>query len=322
MAESRSLRFLYHTRAGRLVLKPLTARGVSNAAGWFLNTRLSKPMIKKFVKKNNIDLADFESDNFRCFNDCFCRRIKEGRRPINEDAGVLISPCDGLLSAYRISGDTVLAIKQSRYTVSSLLGDEELAARYRDGVCLVFRLCVNHYHRYCYPANGEKGENFFIRGKLHTVRPIALEASPVFCENCREYTVIDTDDFGLITQIEVGAMLVGKIRNHGDRSFTKLQEKGYDYVLFSGAIEGLSPEDDGLEFCLLYSKEKELTLEKSQIVRLDYDQDWKYAVTVEGLEQGSEYTFGYSVVQGEKIRVVVSHNPDSISQQYEFGQNY
>ena len=129
MAESRSLRFLYHTRAGRLVLKPLTARGVSNAAGGFLNTRLSKPMIKKFVKKNNIDLADFESDNFRCFNDCFCRRIKEGRRPINEDAGVLISPCDGLLSAYRISGDTVLAIKQSRYTVSSLLGDEELAAR-------------------------------------------------------------------------------------------------------------------------------------------------------------------------------------------------
>ena len=246
MAESRSLRFLYHTRAGRLVLKPLTARGVSNAAGWFLNTRLSKPMIKKFVKKNNIDLADFESDNFRCFNDCFCRRIKEGRRPINEDAGVLISPCDGLLSAYRISGDTVLAIKQSRYTVSSLLGDEELAARYRDGVCLVFRLCVNHYHRYCYPANGEKGENFFIRGKLHTVRPIALEASPVFCENCREYTVIDTDDFGLVTQIEVGALLVGRIANlHGARRVERGEEKGM--FLYGGSTVVLLLEKDKLD---------------------------------------------------------------------------
>ncbi len=246
MAESRSLRFLYHTRAGRLVLKPLTARGVSNAAGWFLNTRLSKPMIKKFVKKNNIDLADFESDNFRCFNDCFCRRIKEGKRPINAGEGVLISPCDGLLSAYRISGDTVLAIKQSRYTVSSLLGDEELAARYRDGVCLVFRLCVNHYHRYCYPANGEKGENFFIRGKLHTVRPIALEASPVFCENCREYTVIDTDDFGLITQIEVGALLVGKIANlHGARRVERGEEKGM--FLYGGSTVVLLLEKDKLD---------------------------------------------------------------------------
>lgn len=246
MAESRALRFLYHTRAGRLVLRPLTSRGVSRAAGWFLDTRFSKPMIKRFVRKNDIDLADFESDNFRCFNDCFCRKIKEGRRPINEDAGVLISPCDGLLSAYRISGDTVLAIKQSRYTVSSLLCDDALAARYRDGVCLVFRLCVNHYHRYCYPADGEKGENIFIRGKLHTVRPIALEASPVFCENCREYTVIDTDDFGLITQIEVGALLVGKIANlHGARRVLRGEEKGM--FLYGGSTVVLLLERDKLD---------------------------------------------------------------------------
>ncbi|MBR3964436.1 MAG: phosphatidylserine decarboxylase [Clostridia bacterium] len=246
MAESRSLRFLYHTRAGRLVLRPLTSRGVSRAAGWFLDTRLSKPMIKRFVRKNDIDLADFESDNFRCFNDCFCRKIKDGRRPINEDAGVLISPCDGLLSAYRISGDTVLAIKQSRYTLGSLLCDDALAARYRDGVCLVFRLCVNHYHRYCYPADGEKGENIFIRGKLHTVRPIALEASPVFCENCREYTVIDTDDFGLITQIEVGALLVGKIANlHGARRVERGEEKGM--FLYGGSTVVLLLERDKLD---------------------------------------------------------------------------
>ena len=225
------------------MLRPLTSRGVSRAAGWFLDTRFSKPMIKRFVRKNDIDLADFESDNFRCFNDCFCRKIKDGRRPINDDAGVLISPCDGLLSAYRISGDTVLAIKQSRYTLGSLLCDDALAARYRDGVCLVFRLCVNHYHRYCYPADGEKGENIFIRGKLHTVRPIALEASPVFCENCREYTVIDTDDFGLITQIEVGALLVGKIANlHGARRVLRGEEKGM--FLYGGSTVILLLERD------------------------------------------------------------------------------
>jgi phosphatidylserine decarboxylase len=240
------LRFLYHTRTGRIVLKPLTSRGVSRAAGWFLNTRLSKPMIKRFVRKNDIDLAEFESDNFRCFNDCFCRRIKAGRRPICRDLRALISPCDGLLSAYRISDDTVLPIKQSRYTVSSLLGNGELAERYRDGVCLVFRLCVNHYHRYCYPADGEKGENTFIRGKLHTVRPIALEARPVFSENCREYTVIETRDFGCITQIEVGAMLVGKIANlHGARRVSRGEEKGM--FLYGGSTVVLLLEKDRLD---------------------------------------------------------------------------
>ncbi len=240
------LRFLYHTRTGRIVLKPLTSRGVSRAAGWFLSTRLSKPMIKKFVRKNGIDLADFESEGFRCFNDCFCRKIKEDRRPINKDKNVLISPCDGLLSAYRISGDTVLPIKQSCYTVSSLLGGSKLAELYRGGICLVFRLCVNHYHRYCYPADGEKGENTFICGRLHTVRPIALESRPVFSENCREYTVINTPEFGSIAQIEVGAMLVGKIANlHGARRVTRGEEKGM--FLYGGSTIVLLLQKDKLD---------------------------------------------------------------------------
>ena len=225
--ESGTLRFLYRTMPGRVLLRLLTARWVSRVCGAYLDSSLSKPLIKGFVKNNDIDLSQFESDGFRCFNDCFCRRIKDGLRPLPEDEAILFSPCDGLLSAYRLTEDTVLPVKQSAYTLSALLQDEELAAQYRDGVCLVFRLCVNHYHRYCYPASGTKGENVFLRGRLHTVRPIALEARPVFTENCREYTVIDTPLFGRVLQMEVGAMLVGKIRNHHDAGpVTRGEEKG------------------------------------------------------------------------------------------------
>lgn len=225
--ESGTLRFLYRTMPGRVLLRLLTARWVSRMCGAYLDSSLSKPLIKGFVKNNNIDLSQFESDGFRCFNDCFCRRIKDGLRPLPEDEAILFSPCDGLLSAYRLTEDTVLPVKQSAYTLSALLQDEELAAQYRDGVCLVFRLCVNHYHRYCYPASGTKGENVFLRGRLHTVRPIALEARPVFTENCREYTIIDTPLFGRVLQMEVGAMLVGKIRNHHDAGpVTRGEEKG------------------------------------------------------------------------------------------------
>ena len=244
--ESASLRFLYRTAVGRLLLRPLIARWVSKACGRFMDSRLSKPLIKRFVKKNGIDLSQFESDGFRCFNDCFCRKIKDGLRPIDPDESVLISPCDGLLSAYRIDENTVLPVKQSAYTLESLLRDKTLAERFYGGVCLVFRLCVTHYHRYCYPANGQKGENVFLPGKLHTVRPIALEARPVFVENCREYTVIDTERFGSVLQMEVGALLVGKIDNlHGAKEVLRGEEKGK--FLYGGSTIILLLEKDRVD---------------------------------------------------------------------------
>ncbi len=227
-SDGRTLNFLYKTAPGRLILKPLSSPFVSKICGKFLDCRLSKPLISTFVKKNNIDLSDYEADNFKCFNDCFCRKIKDGRRVVDTDSSALTSPCDGLLSAYKINGDTVLPVKQSLYTIPSLLNNDALADKYKDGICLVFRLCVHHYHRYCYPADGIKEKNVFIKGKLHTVRPIALEALPVFTENSREYTVIKTDKFGDIVQMEVGALLVGKIHNHrtDESTVKKGEEKG------------------------------------------------------------------------------------------------
>ncbi len=221
------LNFLYKNKLGRFFLKILSSRCISSLCGVFLDSWLSKPLINSFIKKNNIVISDFEADNFKCFNDCFCRKIKNGKRPIDMGENVLISPCDGLLSAYNLTDNTILPIKQSAYTLNSLLNSEELANTYNNGICLVFRLCVDHYHRYCYPASGQKSENIFIKGKLHTVRPIALEAMPVFVQNCREYTTICTKQFGQILQMEVGAMLVGKIKNHhGQSNVEKGQEKG------------------------------------------------------------------------------------------------
>ncbi len=242
--DGKMLNFLYKTAFGRVLLKALSAPSVSKLCGKFLDCRLSKPLISPFVKNNNINLSDYEADNFKCFNDCFCRKIKDGRRTVDYDTESLISPCDGLLSAYKIDGETVLPVKQSRYTIPSLLKNDTLADKYKDGICLVFRLCVNHYHRYCYPADGAKEKNVFIKGKLHTVRPIALEALPGFTENSREYTVIRTEKFGDVLQMEVGALLVGKIKNHhsNETSVAKGAEKGM--FLYGGSTIILLLQND------------------------------------------------------------------------------
>lgn len=221
------LGFLYNTLPGRIMLKPLTSRRFSKACGKFMDSPASKILIKPFVKKNGIDLGQYYSDDFRCFNDCFTRKIHEEERPVDRDPDALIAPCDGLLSAYRIDTDMVMPAKQSWYTIGSLLGGSKEAVKFEDGIALVFRLCVDDYHRYIYFDSGTKSDNVFIPGKLHTVRPVALKTVPVFTENCREYTIMETKNFGTVCQIEVGAMLVGRINNHqGEGTFMRGQEKG------------------------------------------------------------------------------------------------
>ena len=221
------LRFLYNTAPGRMVLKVLIAPEISTIVGNFLDRPISKFLIRPFVYFNHIDLDDYESDDFRCFNDCFCRKIKKGRRVIDKDKNVLIAPCDGSLTAYNITDTTIIPVKQSRYRLSRLLRSKKLTEEFRDGICLVYRLEVTNYHRYCYFDDGIKGKNHFIKGKLHTVRPIALESVPVFTENSREFTVMKTKHFGKAIQMEVGAMLVGKIENyHEKHRFRRGDEKG------------------------------------------------------------------------------------------------
>ena len=209
-----TLEFLYTTPVGRMILKPLSSRFVSKCAGKFLDSRFSHFLISDFIAKNDLNTSEFDTMDFRCFNDCFSRKLKDSARTIDTSEENMISPCDGLLTVVSLKDGVAFPVKQSQYTVKSLLRDERLADRYKGGYALVYRLCVNHYHRYCYVESGRKSRNRFIPGVLHTVRPIALMNRPVFSENCREYTCIKTKNFGILTQMEVGAMLVGKIDNH------------------------------------------------------------------------------------------------------------
>ncbi len=224
---SRWLRFFYNTRIGGVMLRLMVSPFITKTVGKFLDTRLSKPLIKGFVKRNGIDLSECREQTFPCFNACFTRALKEGARPFPPDPATLPSPCDAKLSAYRADDGCTFTVKGFSYTVESLLRDCALAEHYKGGTVLVFRLSVDDYHRYFYIDNGTKGENVYIKGKFHTVQPIALEKRRVFSENAREYTVMETEHFGKVTQVEVGAMMVGRIVNRdGAGAFTVGTEKG------------------------------------------------------------------------------------------------
>ncbi len=223
-----ALKFLYYNAFGGLILRLITRRWVSKLAGAFLNTRLSKSRIKGFIKKNNIDMSEYLDEEYKSFNAFFTRHIKPELRPFDMTPTALTSPCDSKLTVFPITEDGQFEVKGFNYTVETLLGDSELAAQFIGGQCLVFRLTVTDYHRYMFFDGGEARNSKFIKGRLHTVQPTALARRRVFTENCREITVLETDNFGTAVQVEVGAMMVGKIVNgRGAGRFERGEEKGY-----------------------------------------------------------------------------------------------
>lgn len=224
----KTLRFLYGTFIGRTMLKALTRPVVSKAAGAVMNSRMSAGFVKGFVQKNGIDLSEYEKSRFKSYNEFFTRKIKSIKRPVDKNNEAFISPCDSKLLVFDINKDSEFCIKESYYSTGDLIGDNEKAKEFNGGKCLIFRLSVDDYHRYCYIDDGTKGKSKFIKGELHTVNPIALKKYNIYKRNCRYCTFLETENFGEVAQIEVGAMMVGRIVNYyGKEKFKRGEEKGY-----------------------------------------------------------------------------------------------
>lgn len=242
------INLVYSNAVGRFMLNIVTQPFVSKAVGAFMDSRISSVLIKPFIKANGINTDDFIMDDVDTYNKFFTRKIKNGRRSVDMDKDSFISPCDAKLSVYRLNNDSVFNIKNSFYKVSDLVKCKKLADKYNGGWCMIFRLEVDDYHRYCYIDNGRKSGNNFIKGVLHTVNPIAFDHYNVYKQNCREFSVLHTENFGDVTQIEVGAMFVGKISNHHGRyRFHKGEEKGM--FLFGGSTIVLLVEKDKILPC-------------------------------------------------------------------------
>lgn len=220
------LEILYHHPVGRMLLKFVIHPFFSRMYGWYNDSPLSKKQIPGFIKKCNICMEDYEDREYKSFNDFFARKIKPGKRKLDESAEALLTPADSKLSLYPIDKKNRLTIKGVSYTLDELVGRKQDLQEYAGGTCLVFRLSVEDYHRYIFTDTGRVKRRYHIKGRLHTGSPISREHK-IYRENFRVVNVMQTVNFGEVICIEVGAMLVGKIVNHPIREFTRGIEKGY-----------------------------------------------------------------------------------------------
>lgn len=220
------LRFLYNSPIGRCLLKLVINPFFSEINGVYNSSVFSKRKITSFVKKYRVNLSECKKREFTSFQDFFAREFKASARPITKDKDRLIAPADSKLLLYPIREKLKLSIKGSEYTLQELVGGRLDLSGYQKGLCMVFRLSMDDYHRYCFVDDGCIKRRMQIRGRLHTVSSISKDYK-VYKENSRVVNVLETKQFGEIICIEVGALLVGKIVNHRIRSFKKGQEKGY-----------------------------------------------------------------------------------------------
>ncbi len=220
------LEILYNKKCGRILMKFVIHPFFSQIYGVYQNSRLSRRKIAPFVEKYEILLEDYEDRTFQSFNDFFTRKIKPGKRPVDMDNRSFVAPADSKLSVYEITKEQLVQVKGVEYTLGELVSEKLDIADYAGGYCLVFRLSMEDYHHYSYVDDGEQKKSYLIPGKLHTVSSISKEHK-IYRENSRVVNVLQTENFGEIIWIEVGALLVGKIKNNSIETFQKGMEKGY-----------------------------------------------------------------------------------------------
>ncbi|MDN5869641.1 MAG: archaetidylserine decarboxylase [Nitrococcus sp.] len=209
-------------RANFLLTNRIPRRCATLFMGWF--SRLRNPLVRHVsiavweLFAGDLRLHEARKARFASMHDCFIRELKPGARPVAVDPGVLISPCDGVIGAFgAVRGTEVFQTKGLPYTLAELLGDNALAARYRDGVFVTLRLKTNMYHRFHAPEAGNLREVRYLAGDTWNVNPIAVKCiERLYCRNAR--AVLELHLYGSphrVALVPVGAILVASIVVHG-----------------------------------------------------------------------------------------------------------
>jgi phosphatidylserine decarboxylase len=220
----KKLEFLYG-RFGTPLLKFATSRAAAEIMALGDRRKASAAKIDAFCETYGIVKEDYEEREYSSFADFFTRKIKESKREYSLKPREFPAPADSKLLALPITAGLRFTVKAQDYELGTLLGNDDLARHYREGLCLIYRLSVDDYHRYIYSDTGTTLCRHRLGGILHSVTRAGVR--PVLTENKREYTVLKTENFGCLLQMEVGAMLVGCIHNHNCPSFARGEEKGW-----------------------------------------------------------------------------------------------
>ncbi len=240
------IKFLYTSIAGQKIGTLFTNKFFSKTYGAFQDLPSSSRKVRPFIEKFNINIDDFESgtrpaldprDSYRTFNEFFIRRFKLGKRSFVSDLDRMPAFAEARYVGFdSINEEKLYPVKGNYLKAKDLIGNDQVSKIFEGGSLLIARLCPVDYHRYHYPDNGKVLDHFRVPGAYDSVNPFALRyKNQIFIKNERYVSILQTENFGRLAYIEVGALCVGKIvqSHRWNKPFLRGEEKGF--FLFGGS---------------------------------------------------------------------------------------
>lgn len=243
------LGFLYGR--GKHMRSPFTGKAFSKLAAWVNSRYYRKNRLAQWIQAQGVDLSKFQGAPYEEFQDFFTRKYKP-RVLEKPRADWVISPSDGKVSCHAIDKDLRLQVKGETYRLADLLANEALARAFAGGWLYRIRLSVTDCHRFLYPESGDfLGRPFTsLAGNLDTVSDYSRGCA-ILKGNHRCYSILDSR-VGPVLLMEVGALMVGRIKYHKVDKGRRLRERGLflpggSTILLAYAKGRIKPDEDILE---------------------------------------------------------------------------
>ncbi|MDR2812226.1 MAG: archaetidylserine decarboxylase [Puniceicoccales bacterium] len=228
------LKLLYHSSLGRWATRHLIGQKIfSRIFGYLMRHPLSRTKIRPFVERYKIDMLTVEKkiEDFRNFDEFFSRKLKKDARPIAVDHRKIAFPCDGRhLLIENFEKVPSFFIKGQRFNLKTLLQNDELFERFREGSAVISRLCPVDYHRFHFPCDAVIRKIYQVSGDYFSVSPIATRSRiSILFENKRIVSILHSQDVDQFLMVEIGATCVGSIIQTAEvgRLYFKGEEKGF-----------------------------------------------------------------------------------------------
>ena len=172
-------------------------------------------LIDTVTRKFGVDLSEAAEPDptaYPTFNAFFTRALKPGARVADADPAAFLMPADGHVSQCGdIVDGRIFQAKGQSFTAAELLGDDEAARPFTDGVYATVYLSPRDYHRVHMPWTGTLRETVHVPGRLFSVGTDAVASVPrLFARNERLVCHFDTE-FGPMATVMVGALLVSGV---------------------------------------------------------------------------------------------------------------
>jgi phosphatidylserine decarboxylase len=195
--------------------RPRLSRVVMGLADRRVPGLLLRPFLRGYVRLYGVDLSEAAQPlhAYPSFNAFFTRRLREGARPLDADPRAVLGPCDARLNSIGpVPPDgRIEQVKGHAYPLQALLGGPE-AGEFASGTQATLYLSPSMYHRVHAPVSGRIRCWRYVRGRLFPVNALAVRlVEELFVVNERLAVVIDTEEFGPVAVVMVGATNVGRM---------------------------------------------------------------------------------------------------------------